>query len=418
MSGLIALVDCNNCYVSCERVFDPRLHGRPVVVLSNNDGCIVARSNEAKALGIKMGEPWHIRRRFFEQNGVIRRSSNYALYGDMSRRVMSILATFTPALEIYSIDEAFLDFDGHRDPIALAAQLRATVQQWVGIPVSVGIARTKTLAKIANKRAKKTATGVCLLTDDAGEIEALSEIELTDLWGVAKRLAVRLNALGITTPLQFRQVDPREVRCELGVVGERMVYELRGVPCHSHERTTPDKKSIMASRSFGQPVTTGSAMAEAVASYAARAAEKLRRQDLACGQVIVFAQSNRFKPNETQYGASFVVTLPVATADTTKITSAAIAGLRAIYRNGIRYKKAGVLLEGLQPAAGIGDGLFEVRDTPERERLMASIDRINAVMGRGTIRLAREGTANKWAMRSEHKSPCYTTRWTDLLEVA
>lgn len=398
-------------------MFDPSLHNKPVVVLSNNDGCIVARSNEAKALGIKMGEPWHLRQAFFKQHGVIRRSSNYALYGDMSGRVMSILATFTTELEIYSIDEAFMNFSGHQQPVALAGEMRELVRQWVGIPVSVGIARTKTLAKVANKIAKKRESGVCLMACDDAERAALADIELTDLWGVAKRFALRLNKIGIGTPLQFRDADPALVRRELGVVGERMVYELRGTPCHPLELTTPDKKSIMASRSFGNPVTNADDLANAVASYAARAGEKLRRQHLACSKVVVFVQSNRFKPGERQYGASFVVPLPVATADTCKLTSAALVGLSRIYRDGIRYKKAGVLLEALRPASEVGDGLVDLGDTPQQQQLMASVDRLNAMMGRGTIRLAAEGTAKPWGMRSEFKSPCYTTRWQDILSV-
>src|ERR1700761_9060220 len=257
MGAPIALVDCNNFYASCERVFQPSLRGRPVVVLSNNDGCVIARSNEAKALGVEMGAPWHLCRESFRKTGVVVRSSNYTLYGDMSARVMRVLSNFTPNLEIYSIDEAFLSFAGFEARCeAHARDLRCTVQQWTGIPVSVGIAPTKTLAKVANRFAKKNPDrgGVCLLLNEADQREALSRLELTDLWGIAGRLAQRLKAIGVTTPLALRDADPRFVRGHCSVVLERMVYELRGTPCVGLEQVTPDRKSIMASRSFGRPV--------------------------------------------------------------------------------------------------------------------------------------------------------------------
>ena len=273
MSGPAALVDCNNFYVSCERVFQPELRHKPVVVLSNNDGCVIARSNEAKLLGIPRGAPWHLHKAQFESQGVIVRSSNYTLYGDMSARVMKILSTFTPDLEIYSIDEAFLGMSGFDDRLeAHARTLRAAVLQWTGIPVSVGIAPSKTLTKVANHIAKRDEKhgGVVLLLDEAAQDQALARMELTDLWGVAGRLAARLNLLGITTPLALKQADPRFIRERLGVVVERLVQELRGVSCLDLERHTPDRKSIMASRSFGRAITTLPEMEEAVASYTAR----------------------------------------------------------------------------------------------------------------------------------------------------
>jgi DNA polymerase V len=281
MGGPIALVDCNNFYVSCERVFQPELRGRPVVVLSNNDGCVIARSNEAKALGIEMGAPWHLHREKFAAAGVVVRSSNYTLYGDMSSRVMNVLSRFTDDLEIYSIDEAFLGMDGFGARLEAAARaLRAAVLRWTGIPVSIGIAPTKTLAKVANRFAKKDLEreGVMLLLDEAAQDGALARMELTDLWGIAGRLAARLSALGIATPLDLKNGDPRLIRERLGVVTMRLALELRGVACLDLEREIPDRKSIMASRSFGQPVTTLAEMREAVAAYTARAAEKLRGQ--------------------------------------------------------------------------------------------------------------------------------------------
>ena len=294
----LALVDCNNFYASCERVFQPKLRGQPVVVLSNNDGCVIARSNEAKALGIEMGAPWHLHKDRFARSGVVVRSSNYTLYGDMSARVMRILADFTPALEVYSIDEAFLGFGGFDHRLeAHARALRATVLQWTGIPVSVGIAPTKTLAKAANRMAKKdpASDGVALLLTASAQEAALGRMELTDLWGIARRMAERLAAVGIKSPLDLRNADPLFVRERFSVVMARMVHELRGTPCIGLEDVTPNRKSIMASRSFGRPVTVSGEMAEAVATYAARAAEKMRRQHLATASLIVFVETNRFR---------------------------------------------------------------------------------------------------------------------------
>ena len=300
MGAPIALVDCNNFYASCERVFQPRLRGKPVVVLSNNDGCVIARSNEAKALGVEMGAPWHLCRESFRKTGVVVRSSNYTLYGDMSARVMRVLSNFTPNLEIYSIDEAFLSlvgFEARRE--AHARDLRRTVQQWTGIPVSVGIAPTKTLAKVANRLAKKdtAAGGVRLLLGEQAQREALGRLELTDLWGIAGRLAERLRAIGITTPLELRDADHRLIRERFSVVLERMVLELRGIACLGLEEVTPDRKSLVASRSFGRPVETRRGLEEAVSVYTARAAEKMRRQNLATASLAVWVQTKGGAPS-------------------------------------------------------------------------------------------------------------------------
>ena len=303
----IALVDCNNFYASCERLFQPALRGVPVIVLSNNDGCVIARSNEAKALGIGMGDPWHLVKDRHAGSGIVVRSSNYTLYGDLSARVMRVLSDFTPELEVYSIDEAFLGLGGFEGRLkSHARRLRATVLQWTGIPVSVGIAPTKTLAKVANRTAKKdpASGGVCLLVTREAQEEALRRLELTDLWGVAGRLAERMGAIGITTPLQLRDADPQVVRQAFSVVVERMVHELRGRPCLDLERHSPDRKSIMATRSFGRPVALRREMEEAVASHTARPAEKMRRQGLATASLIVFAHTNRHRPDQPQYGGT------------------------------------------------------------------------------------------------------------------
>ena len=416
----LALVDCNNFYASCERVFQPGLRGQPVVVLSNNDGCVIARSNEAKALGVEMGAPWHLHKERFAATGVIVRSSNYTLYGDMSARVMRVLGGFTLDLEIYSIDEAFLGLGGFEHRLDVhARELRARVLQWTGIPVSVGIAPTKTLAKAANRMAKKdlTSGGVALLLTVAAQEAALGRMKMTDLWGVARRMAERLAAAGIATPLQLRDADPRFVRERFSVVMERMVHELRGTPCLAFEDVTPLRKSLMASRSFGRPVTLPGEMAEAVATYTARAAEKMRRQGLATASLSVFVETNRFKPGDPQYCASQGVQLPVATADTGKLTRAALRGLAVIWRTGFSYKKAGVMFLDLVPAATVQGGLFDTPDTSATQRLMAIIDRVNARYGRDTLSFARSGRQRGWKLRSEHHSPRYTTSWEELLRV-
>jgi DNA polymerase V len=413
-------VDCNNFYVSCERVFQPALRGKPVVVLSNNDGCVIARSNEAKALGIEMGAPWHLCREQFDKTGVIVRSSNYTLYGDMSARVMKVLRNFTPRLEVYSIDEAFLSLSGFENRVEEhARELRRTVMQWTGIPVSVGIAPTKILAKVANRFAKKDAAtdGVMVLTEQAAQEAALARMELTDLWGVAGRIARRLQEININSPLDLKRADPRFVRERFSVVMERMVYELGGISCMPLEEVVPDRKNIMSSRSFGKPVETRAEMEEAVSTYAARAAEKMRRQRLAASSLMVFIETNSFRPQDAQYHALQTVTLAVASADTAKIISAALFGLAAIWRNGFRYKKTGVMLLDLLPAATVHAGLFDRPDDARSIARMRTMDRINAEYGRDTLTLGAAGRRRAWTLRRDFLSPCYTTKWQDLLTV-
>ncbi len=420
MTVPIALVDCNNFYASCERVFQPDLRGKPVVVLSNNDGCVIARSNEAKALGIEMGAPWHLNRATFERHGVIIRSSNYTLYGDMSARVMQVLGRFTPDLEIYSIDEAFLGLGGFESRIeAHAAELRRTVLQWTGIPVSVGVAPTKTLAKVANRFAKKDPErkGVFIMLDEAQTEEALGRMALADLWGVARRIAERLEALGITSPLKLRDSDPAFIRERFSVVMQRMVLELRGVPCIALEDHIPDRKSIIASRSFGRTVTTFQELSEAVASYTARAAEKMRRQSLTTAHVAVFVETNSFKPADPQYHATRAVRLPVASADTGVLGEAAAQALRMLWKDGYRYKKAGVMLLDLVRASRVQSDLWTAPDTPRSKALMDALDSLNRDYGRGTLTYAAAGKQQAWKLRRDFTSPRYTTEWSELLSV-
>lgn len=418
---MLGLVDCNNFYVSCERVFDPKLRNRPVVVLSNNDGCAVARSNEAKALGVEMGAPWHLHREAWKKQGIVIRSSNYALYGDMSHRVMSILRRLAPGIEVYSIDEAFIDLAGMggREE-AVGRDLRVTIHQWTGIPVSIGIAPTKTLAKMANRAAKKDAGsgGVCALTTEEAQRRVLSRLDVEDIWGVASRLGRRLRALGIATAGDMRDASPDILRKEGGVVVERIGRELRGERCLQLEDETRPSKSIMASRSFGRPVTQLCELEEAVASFVSRAAEKLRRQHLVAGTVSTYILTNPFRPTERQYSASALVRLCVGSSSTPKLIHAAFQALREIYRPGHRYTKAGILLDALEAAGREQAHLWASGDSASERNLMGAMDRINREWGWGTLRMAACGMRQGWAMRADHMSPRYTTRWEDLLRVS
>lgn len=414
----IALVDCNNFYVSCERVFDPRLEGRPVVVLSNNDGCVVARSNEVKALGVKMGTPWFQMRDLARAHGIVALSSNYALYADLSNRVMSILARYSPDQEIYSIDECFLGLDGfgHLDLVEYGKAIRKRVKQWVGIPVCIGIADTKTLAKLANLCAKKNLAG----SDGVCDFSRLAETErsrlfatiaVNEVWGIGRQLARQLGEMGIATVEDLRTADAKVLRREFSVVVERTVAELNGVPCIELERDAPNRRQIQSSRSFGSYVHDLLTLREAVASYIAIAAEKLRAQGSLAAMVQVYIRTNPHK-DAPQYQRGLTIPLPEATDDTLRLTRAALWGLGRIYRPGFAYQKAGVALLDLTDVAHRQMGIFSsVRDN---SRLMRVMDRINAIWGRGTLRSAAEGTDKRWKMKRERMSPCYTTSFAQL----
>ena len=362
----IALVDCNNFYVSCERMFNPKLEGKPVVVLSNNDGCAVARSNEVKALGIKMGEPWFKMEKIAKQHGIIAYSSNYTLYGDLSARVMSILSTFSPRQEIYSIDECFLDLDGF-DPQTLMAygqKIRQAVKSNVGIPVCVGIADTKTLAKLANHCAKKGLAGengVC----DFGRLDELqrstlfANIPVGEVWGVGRRITEKLLTMNIETVEDLRRADHEYIRQQFSIVLERTVKELNGIPCIELEEAGTPRQQIMVSRSFGSMVTEFDDLAESVSYFATKAAEKLRHDGSVAASVCVYIRTNPFKEKEPQYQRSMIVPLSQPTDDTMTLVRAATTGLKAIYRSGYRYKKTGVLLMGLQGKGTVQASLFD-----------------------------------------------------------
>lgn len=418
----LALVDCNNFYVSCERMFNPKLEGKPVVVLSNNDGCAVARSNEVKALGIKMGEPWFKMEKIARQHGIVALSSNYSLYGDLSARVMSILSTFSPKQEIYSIDECFLDLDGF-DPQSLMAygqNMRQAVKRSVGIPVCVGIADTKTLAKLANHCAKKGLAGndgVC----DFGQLDKqqrrtlFASLPVGEIWGVGRRITERLLAMNITTVDDLCTANLEMIRNQFSIVLARTVNELNGVPCIELEDASTPRQQIMVSRSFGATVTGLEDLAESVACFTTRAAEKLRKDGSVAASLCVYVRTNPFKVDDPQYQRSLVVPLYRPTDDTTKLIGAALAGLKTIYRSGFHYKKTGVLLMGLQPREAIQPTLFDDQVAQARsDNMMCVMDTINRKMGQGSVTIAASGIRQRWAMRRERKSPNYTTDWGEL----
>ncbi len=420
---IFALVDVNNFYVSCERVFQPQLEHVPMVVLSNNDGCAVARSAEVKALGVKMGTPWFKMKALAKEHGILALSSNYTLYGDMSNRATAVLRDFSPDIEVYSVDESFLRVEAvahlYGGVTAMGQQIRQRVKQWTGLPVCVGCGPTKTLAKIANHLAKKNAEfdGVCDLhaIPRPERLRWMSQLEVGEVWGVGKRIAKRLNAMGVETVLDLRNISIKEIRAQFGVVMERTCNELRGISCLELEDVAPSKQQIMSSRSFGSPVTTLAELREAVASYVSRAAEKLRAQGSVSAAVQVYIQTNRFKESDLQYSEGLLVPLPDPTDDTRLLTSAATLGLGLIFKPGYQYKKAGIMLTLISDKAKRQQTLFD--DPLQREqsaKLMAAMDAINAEFGRDTVRTGANGTEKRWAMRSGNRSPRFTTRWDEL----
>ncbi|MCE7915136.1 MAG: Y-family DNA polymerase [Nitrosomonas sp. PRO4] len=420
----IALIDVNNFYVSCERVFNPKLEDRPVVVLSNNDGCAVARSNEAKALGVRMGQPWFQLKDLARKHGIIAYSSNYALYADMSNRVMSILSMFSPDQEIYSIDECFLDLTGFGrfNLIDYGQQIRQRIKQWTGLPVCVGIGSTKTLAKLANHMAKKIPgfKGVCNLNDLSRlqQEDWFSRIGVGETWGVGRRLAPKLRDMGIKTVLDLKRSDPVQMRAYFSVVMEKMIREINGTSCIDLEEIQPTKKQILSSRSFGIPVSDLASLEESVSLYISRAAEKLRRQQSYAGMVYVFIRTSPFNPRKKYYANGMAIPLPTHSDDTLLLVKAALWGLRRIYRRGYFYQKAGVALVDLAPRQYRQTGLFGTTVTDIRSgNLMRIIDQINIRMGRDTLKLASEGFRQPWKMKQGNKSPSYTTNWEELLGV-
>ncbi len=417
---MFALVDCNNFYASCERVFQPKLEGRPIVVLSNNDGCVIARSNEAKALGIEMGAAYFKIEKDLKRMGVAVFSSNYALYGDLSRRVMQVLATFVPALEVYSIDECFLDVAGmNRDLTEYGLEIAQTVRKWTGIPVSVGIAPTKTLAKIANRLAKKgksPAGPVLEWAKVAAPKETLAGLPVEDVWGIAGRWGGKLRALGISNALALAEADPGRLRKLFGVVMERTCRELGGVSCLPLELVQPPRQQIMVSRSFGEKLHKRDDLMAAVTAFATRAGEKLRAQRLRASAVSVFVHTSPFDKLGQHYANSATVGLDRPTRDSGVLVTCAVQGLERIYREGYAYQRAGVLLPDLVAESAEQGLLFAETpgDTARSNRLMDALDKINRAQGRGTVRYAGEGMGDRWKMKQGRLSEASTTGWAGL----
>ncbi|HEV2863430.1 MAG TPA: Y-family DNA polymerase [Pyrinomonadaceae bacterium] len=420
MPRAFALVDCDNFYVSCERVFDPRLLGRPVVVLSNNDGCIISRSDEAKALGIRMGAPLHEERRVVEEHDVSVFSSNYALYGDMSWRVMQTLSDFAPEVEVYSIDEAFLglDFAGRREAREWGERVRERLKRWTGLPATVGVGPTKTLAKLAARVARKSAKAgrVVVLSDGRLTEEALSRAAVGEVWGVGPSRARVLKEAGVGTALDLARADERWVRRRLGVVGARIVLELRGTPCLPLGSCPRPRRSVTASRSFGRLVESREELCEAAACFVTRAAERLRRARLATSVLVVFAGTDRFGPDPQHFAAT--IHLPVPTDIRSELIAHARRGVEQIHREGFLYKKAGVTLLELVPAAPLQAGLFDDLDRGRARRVAEAVELINSKLGPGAIKYAAALLKPRWRGRSEQRSPRYTTNWKDLLRIA
>ncbi len=417
---MFALIDCNSFYASCERVYRPWLEGVPVVVLSNNDGCVIARTREAKRLVIPMGAPYFQWRDQMREWGVVCFSSNYELYGQMSARVMTTLEEMFPRLEVYSIDEAFADLTGlQSDLVELGREARARVLLWTGIPVGVGIGPTKTLAKLANWAAKtwRKSEGVIDLRDPSRRDRLLQMTDVSEVWGVGRRLTARLQPLGIKTAWDLAQYDPVSLRRQFSVVLEKTARELRGISCLQLEEAVPPRQIICSSKMFGARVRELPPIREAVAAYVSKAAEKMRAQGSLAGALQVAIRTGMHNPDQPRYANAIKCPLPYPTDDTRVLAAAAIRGLDVIYRPGYAYSKAEVLLMDLRRRGEFTGDLFTAEPRPGADRLMAVIDRINASEGRGTLRLGRIPAAPEWAMRREMMSQRYTTRWDELMVV-
>lgn len=412
---MFALVDCNSCYASCEQIFRPDLRGKPVVVLSNNDGCVIARSKEAKALGIPDLHAYFKIRHLLERHRVAVFSGNFRLYGDISRRVMDCLRHFSPDIEIYSIDEMFLELDGIHQPLQDYGQsIKQSVWQQVRMPVSVGIAPSKTLAKLANYAAKNIPgkNGVCLLDAPHKWQWLLRRVPATKVWGIGRKLGARLADMGIHSAWELASSDPKAIRRRFNVCVERTMEELNGISCLALEEVAPDKQQIYCTRSFGEKPRELEPLLRAVTLYASRAAEKLRAQQHLALTLHVFIHTSPHQPN--YYSNSAVVQLPYPTDDSRVIAACAQQGVRRIFRPGHAYLKAGVgLIELVARRYHQGD-MFELGQTAQADALMQTLDRINRRYGRGTAYLASEGQKRGWPMRQQHCSPAYTTSWEDL----
>ncbi len=413
----IALVDCNNFYVSCERIFRPDLNKVPVVVLSNNDGCVVSRSNEAKALGVRMGQPWFECKALAEQHGILALSSNYALYADMSNRVMQILCDYAPRSEVYSIDECFVDLTGMPRLREVSYAMRERVGRWTGMPVCVGIGPTKTLSKLANHVAKKhpRSKGVFnynALTE-AQKTKLLTQLPVSEVWGVGRKLTQRLAAHGIATVQDLRVAHTPTLRAEFGVVIEKTQRELQEVACIDFQQEVPDKQQIISSRSFGNAVTALPVLKDALSLFVANACAKLRKQNSQAALIQVFLHTNRFRKDQSQYMPCLAVPLPRPTHDTLEVNRWADALCERMYKPDYAYKKAGIVLSEISPVTHHQADWIEP-EMLSNDKLMQVLDGLNQRYGRGAVTVSTQGAYKEWQMRQERKSPNYTTCWEDV----
>ena len=414
---MFALVDCNNFYVSCERVFNPSLEGKPVVVLSNNDGCIIARSEEAKQLGLKMAEPVFQKIKFLKETGVQIFSSNYTLYGDMSARVTETLSQFVPEIEIYSIDEAFLNLTGFTGDLEkLSSEIAFTVKQNTGIPVSLGIGPTKTLAKIANKAAKQTG-GIYIIRNNHQSEALIRNTPIEKVWGIGRQYAKLLQQNKVFTAYDFTMLDDNWLRTKMKVIGLRIKRELLGESCIRLELIIPPKKAIATTRAFGKKTSEIKFITEAVSTYAVRCAEKLRKQKSAANLLTVFIHTDPFNPNEPQINKSKTITLPVATSSNMELVKYARFCLNEIFLPGFRYKKAGVIVDGLQNESSVQQNIFDKTDRKRQLDLLKVVDKLNLEFGRDKVKLAVQGDGKEWKLRQEKLSKRYTTNWNEIIEV-
>jgi len=415
---MIALADCNNFYASCERVFNPALKNKPVIVLSNNDGCVIARSNEAKALGIRMGQPVFKARKLIEQNNVNVFSTNFALYGDMSKRVMSLLDILSPEIEVYSIDEAFMDFSGIENYFKLGSQMRDTVVKHTGIPISIGIAKTKTLAKVANHFAKRYAKGVYILSRKNQIEDILKSMPISKVWGIGSRYATMLDSYGVKSAYDFIGLDENWVLNKMTIMGLKIQHELKGKPCISIDTNPSPKKNICTSRSFGIDVMRFQLLKESIAAHAVRCAEKLRQEKGCARYVSVIINTNPFSASDDYYHGYKSSSFDIPTNDTLDIVNAAENLLKSIYKEGMAYKKSGVIVGDIIPQNQIQMNIFDIdQNRIKRKNLNNAVDFINQAMGRSTIHIGSQGMTSRWQLKQERLSPCYTTKWNDLLRI-
>ena len=417
---MYGIVDCNNFYVSCERVFNPKLYSKPVIVFSNNDGCVIARSNEVKKLGIKMGEPSFKISSLIKKYNIKTFSTNFALYGDMSQRVMNIISDSIPNIEVYSIDEAFLDLSkfNYLDLLEMAHLIRKKILQYTGLPVSIGIGKTKTLAKVANHISKnnKKYKGVFMI-DEHNQDRVLNHIPIKKIWGIGSKLELFLKYHGIYTAKQLKDLSTIWIREKRSIVEEKTIKELRGIPCYKIDFSYTTKKSICTSRTFGKMVTSYNDLKSSIAMYTARCAEKLRMQHSCSMYAHIYISTNPFRKDHEQYSCYQIVHFPVATNDTGEMLTYIVKVLKKIFKEGYEYKKAGIILGGIIKDFEVQYNLFDIVDRSKGYNLMLAIDNINKKIGRDSIRYASQGYSRKWKLKQQSLSPCYTTRWPDLLTI-